>query len=232
MKHNSRQAFHSHTYSYGSVSVSCAKPRLSVCVCVCVRLCGSACIVDIFPPLISTRESWGQSDSRLMRGGAEQARQGWQVTLRIPHHCWCLILPSYHAVTLKGLHTYGTHIDVFGLWHVYVRASAWWNPSCLRTPSDPSTHFCLALSLPSRLSFSERTRCDSMFPIAKQSCHSGLGICLISIGVRQCWWEKSAVYQMSLLSGALADRARAQIMRLYRFHSSTVDPLQRIHFTG
>lgn len=48
-----------------------------------------------------------------MRGGAERARQGWQVTLRIPHHGWCLILPSHHAVTLKGLHTYGTHIDVW-----------------------------------------------------------------------------------------------------------------------
>lgn len=99
-----------------------------------------------------------------------------------------------------------------------------------RHPGDPPTHFCLALSLPSRLFLFERTRCDSMFPIAKQSCHSGLGICLISNGVRRCWWEKSTIYQMSLLSSALADRAPARTVRCYRQSgfSPQKDSLKRV----
>lgn len=86
-------------------------------------------------------------------------------------------------------------------------------------PDDPSSHLCLALSLPSRLCLSVQWDPDvtACFPyqrelvhwepkqkkkvreVERQSCHSGLSICLFSIGARQGWWEKSVVYQMSLL---------------------------------
>ena len=166
------------------------------------------------------------------------------------HWCYSIIDPSYHAVTLKGHHPHGTHIDVWGLWHitcvcvcvcVCVRAAVWEFLS-LR-PDDPSTRLCLVLSLPSRLFLSVRPRCDSMFLIserigtlgegvkkkvregARQRCHSGLGICLFSIGVRRCWWEKSAVYQMSLLN--TAGWALTRTARLYHQDKS---PSQRDSF--
>lgn len=70
---------------------------------------------------------------------------------------------------------------------------------------------CLTLSLHLCLCFSVRPRCNSMFPHIRenwhsrskkvrngerQSCHSGLSICLFSIGVRPVWWEKSNVCHM------------------------------------
>lgn len=70
---------------------------------------------------------------------------------------------------------------------------------------------CLTLSLHLCLCFSVRPRCNSMFPHIRenwhsgsekvrngerQSCHSGLSICLFSIGVRPVWWEKSKVCHM------------------------------------
>lgn len=65
---NSRRAFDSHTYTLQQPFCQLRKTVRS-------RLYRGACIVDIFPPLISTRESWGQSDWRLMRGVRERERK-------------------------------------------------------------------------------------------------------------------------------------------------------------
>lgn len=140
--------------------------------------------------------------------------------------------PSYHAVTLKGHHARGTRTDVWAcdILHMCLSVCAHvcvsTNGALRHFPSlltdDRSTHLCLALSLPSRLCLTVRPRCDSMFPISerigalaakggggrkviegeRQSRHSGLSSCLFSASERQSWWEKSSVYQMSLLNTA------------------------------
>lgn len=88
-----------------------------------MRVClyDSACTVDIFPPpLISTRESWGQSEPRLMRGGKSGRDEAGvrQVTRSMLHCCYNIILPSYHAVTLKGHHPHGAHVDAGRVTHL------------------------------------------------------------------------------------------------------------------
>lgn len=179
-----------------------------------------------------------------MRGG-ESGRDEVgvrQITRTMLYWCYSIIHPSYHAVTLKGHHPHGAHIDVWACdisrvcMCVCTRAAVWEFPSL--HPDEPSTHLCLVLSLPSRLFLSVRPRCDSMFPIserigtlggrkkkvregARQSCHSGLGICLFSIGVRRCWWEKSTVYQMSSLHIARAVWALTRTARQYHRDNSS-----------
>lgn len=104
--------------------------NVSACVCDCVCLYRGACIVDIFPPpLISTRESWGQSEPRLMRVGENRSDK---VGVRQLQHtmlnwCYSIIHPSYHAVTLKGHHLHGTNNDVWAcdISHVCVCVCEW-----------------------------------------------------------------------------------------------------------
>lgn len=104
---------------------------------------------------------------------------------------------------------------------------------------------CLSFSL-----CKVRPRCDSMFPIserigtlgakrererewergARQSCHSGLGICRFSIGVRQCWWEKNTVYQMSLLN--IAQAAWASTRAIEAVSARQISSLRGVHFRG
>lgn len=135
-----------------------------------------------------------------------------RVTCTTMHRCYRITHPSYRAVTLKGYHPHGTHIDVHGacdISHVCMR---------MRASERESSRLCgLVIPLPSfffvscyhcvHVSFSlARPRCDSMFPISETigilgdkkrmreetslSCHTGLGICLFSTSVRQRWWEE------------------------------------------
>lgn len=109
-----------------------------------------------------------------MRGG-ESGRDEVgvrQITRTMLYWCYSIIHPSYHAVTLKGHHPHGAHIDVWACdisrvcMCVCTRAAVWEFPSL--HPDEPSTHLCLVLSLPSRLFLSVRPRCDSMFPISER----------------------------------------------------------------
>lgn len=117
--------------------------------------------------------------------------------------------PSYHAVTLKGHHPPGAHTDVWAcdISHACVCESirqAVWDFLSLH-PDDPSTHFCLTLSLPSHLCKTQMWQHvshirENWYTRRGKSCHSGLSICLFSIGTRQSCWEKSTADQMSLLN--------------------------------
>lgn len=135
------------------------------------------------------------------------------------HWCYSIIHPSYHAVTLKGHHPHGTHIDVWAC-----------DISQLLSlhPSDPSTHFCLILSLPSRLFLSGRPRCDSMFPKSEWIGTPGekkwvreqdraATVVLASVCSQLvcggAGGEKSTVYQMSLLNIAQAEWALTRTVR-------------------
>lgn len=149
-----------------------------------------------------------------MRGG-ESGRDEVgvrQVTRTMLHWCYSIIHPFYHAVTLKGHHPHSTHIDVWA-YDISCLCVCVHESGCVRVALCalmilPPIFVSYYLSL--HVSFlSARPRCDSMFPIserigtlgekkgaregARQSCHSGLGICLFSIGVRRCWWEKSTL---------------------------------------
>lgn len=181
-----------------------ATQNLCVCVCTGVQTYSS--------PLISTRESWGQSEPRLMRGG-ESGRDKVgvrQVTRTMLHWCYSTIHPTHHAVTLKGHHPHGTHIDVWDciISHVctYAHESGcervpvsvpWWSFYPF-LPHVISLFTCLSLwkaQMWQHVShirenwYTRRKKKEG----ARQSCHSGLGICLFSIGVRRCCWEKSSL---------------------------------------
>lgn len=145
-----------------------AMQNLYVCVCVCTG------VQTYSSPLISTRESWGQSEPRLMSGG-ESGRDKVgvrQVTRIMLHWCYSTTRPSHHAVTLKGHHPHGTHIDVWdcNISHVCTYAH---ESGCETVPVSVSwwsfyPFLPHVISFPSRVFLSERPRCDSMFLISER----------------------------------------------------------------
>lgn len=140
-----------------------------------------------------------------------------QVKRTMLHCCYSIIHASYHAVTLKGHHPHGTHIDV---WACDISQLL-----SLHT-GDPSTLFFFGLvlslpSLPSHLFLPGRPRCDSMFPKSESIGTLGgkkrergsktelpqwfLASVCSQLVCGGAGGEKSTVYQMSLLNIAQAE---------------------------
>lgn len=104
----------------------------------------------------------------MRRGESGRDEVGVRQVARTPSWCYSTIHPSYHAVTLKGHHPRGAHIDVRACDISHLRMKATVREFLSLHPGDLSTHLCLISSLPSRLFCSGRPRCDSMFPISEK----------------------------------------------------------------